>query len=181
MPTQGCTTCPPNPRHPNARLIENLYAAIAKADPAAITACYAEDAYFEDIAFRLHGRERIRNMWEMICDAKPKVAVTFDPNSIAADDRKGRGKWNAIYWYGRTDTKPGRKVDNTLNSAFAFRDGLIVEHRDRCDAMAWARQALPLPDQPRRRLGRAAAALHGRAEAQGIPRKKEAVTAAACG
>jgi hypothetical protein len=27
-----------SPRHPNARLIENLYAAIQKADPTAITA-----------------------------------------------------------------------------------------------------------------------------------------------
>lgn len=131
------------PRHPNADLIERLYAAIQRADPKAIAACYAEDAYFEDIAFRLRGRARILEMWELVCHAEP--TVTFDPGLIAADDRKGRGCWRAKYRYGRTDTNPGRPVDNTLASDFTFRDRLIVDHRDHCDPMVWARMAFPFP------------------------------------
>jgi ketosteroid isomerase-like protein len=131
------------PRHPNVDLIERLYTAIQRADPKAIAACYAEDAYFEDIAFRLRDRVRILEMWELVCHAKP--TVTFDPGLIAADDRKGRGCWRAKYCYGRTDTNPGRPVDNTLASEFTFRDRLIVDHRDCCDPMVWARMAFPFP------------------------------------
>jgi ketosteroid isomerase-like protein len=136
---------PPGQRaaHPNARVIERLYTAIQNADPKAIAACYAEDAYFEDIAFQLRGRKRILEMWELVCHAAPKVC--FDPASISADDRKGHGRWRAKYIYGKTATAPGRPVDNTLTSEFAFRDGLIVDHRDGCDAMAWARMAFPFP------------------------------------
>jgi ketosteroid isomerase-like protein len=132
-----------SPRHPNARLIENLYAAIQKADPTAITACYADDAYFEDIAFRLRGRERIMEMWRLVCHSRPEV--TFDLNSISANEHKGSGRWRAKYCYGKTDSEPGRRIDNTLTSEFDFGGGRIVRHRDCCDAMAWARQAFPFP------------------------------------
>jgi hypothetical protein len=45
--------------HPNAQLIEKLYSAIQAADAATIATCYVHEAYFEDIAFQLHGRARI--------------------------------------------------------------------------------------------------------------------------
>ena len=51
----------------------------------------------------------------------------------------------ASYMFGRTATNPGRQVDNTLSSAFIFRDGLIVEHHDLCHVMAWAVQAIVFP------------------------------------
>jgi ketosteroid isomerase-like protein len=129
--------------HPNAQRIETLYAAIAKGDPDAITACYADDddAYFEDIAFRRHGRKEIREMWRMVCHTKP--LVTF--GSAIADDQRGNGHWTADYMFGKTDKKPGRRVVNNLTSVFTFRDGLIVEHHDHCDARVWARQAYPFP------------------------------------
>src|SRR5688572_30090324 len=71
--------------HPNARLIETLYSAIRANDADAITACYAPDASFEDIAFELEGREMIRDMWRMICDAEITV-LGFEVKS--ADDRR---------------------------------------------------------------------------------------------
>src|SRR4051794_32400839 len=115
--------------HPNARVIEKLYDGIRRGDLEAIAACYAEDATFEDIAFRRDGRERIMEMWRMVCHAKPTVT----PGPVAADDHIGSGRWHACYWFGKTATKPGRQIDNTLSSTFTFRDGLIVEHRDCCD------------------------------------------------
>jgi ketosteroid isomerase-like protein len=127
--------------HHNTHQIETLYAAIAKGDPDAAAACYADDSYFEDIAFRRHGRKAIHEMWRMVCHAKPMV--TF--GSAIADDQRGNGHWTADYMFGKTDTKPGRRVVNNTTSVFTFRDGLIVEHHDHCDAKAWARQAYPFP------------------------------------
>jgi hypothetical protein len=133
----------PAAAHPNARLIETLYRAIQGAQPEAIIACYASDAKFEDIAFRLQGRDEILGMWRLVCHGRPKVTIDFD--SISADGTKGQGRWMATYMFGKTAAKPGRKVDNTLTSEFAFREGLIVEHHDRCHPVAWAVQALPCP------------------------------------
>jgi ketosteroid isomerase-like protein len=138
------TSVPPPTAHPNALRIETLYTAIQNADLTAIAACYDEHAYFQDIAFRRRGKKEIMEMWRYACHGMPQV--TFDSNAISADDRQGSGRWRAKYMFGKTDTKAGRPVDNTISSAFAFRDGgLIVKHRDRCDAMAWARQAFPFP------------------------------------
>jgi ketosteroid isomerase-like protein len=132
--------------HPNAQRIETLYAAIAKGDADAAAACYTDDAYFEDIAFRRHGREEIHEMWRMVCHAKPKV--TF--GSVIADDQRGSGCWTAKYMFGKVDepgrrARPGRPVVNNTTSVFTFRGDLIVKHHDHCDPKAWARQAYPSP------------------------------------
>ena len=144
--------------HPNARLIETLYASLRDNQPEVAAACYADDAHFEDIAFRLDSRERILQMWRLVCSRK--VGVTFD--SVVADDRKGGATWVAKY----TMAKTHRKVTNATTSHFEFRDGLIVNHVDRCDAMAWATQAFPFPLKPGPRLDRAAPAGHGPQQAQ---------------
>jgi ketosteroid isomerase-like protein len=134
--------------HPNVHRIETLYAALDKGDADAAAACYADYAYFEDIAFRRHGRKEIHEMWRMVCHAKP--IVTFE--LVIADDQHGSGRWTADYMFGKTDEKPGRRakpgrhVVNNVASVFTFRhDGLIVEHRDYCDAKEWARQAYSSP------------------------------------
>jgi SnoaL-like domain len=123
--------------HPNARLISTLYSSLRDDKPDAAAACYTADAHFEDIAFRLDGREFILQMWRLVCSRE--VGVTFD--SVVADDQEGSANWVARYTF--TDT--GRKVANAITSHFAFRDGLIVNHVDRCDAVAWATQAYPFP------------------------------------
>lgn len=123
--------------HPNARMIETLYTSLRDDKPDAAAACYAADAHFEDIAFRLDGRDCILQMWRLVCSQK--VGVTFD--SVIADDQEGGANWVAKY----TITETRRKVTNPSTSHFAFRDGLIVNHLDQCDAMAWATQAFPFP------------------------------------
>jgi SnoaL-like domain len=129
--------------HPNARRIAWLYSAINVGDLAEIAACYDEDAYFEDIAFRCKGKCKIMEMWRFVCHGGTRVE--FDANAISADNWTGSGRWTAKYMFGNTDTHRGRPVENDVISSFAFRDGLIIEHRDACDPMAWARQALPYP------------------------------------
>jgi SnoaL-like domain len=144
----------------NARLIQTLYTAIQNAKPDEIIACYADDAYFEDIAFRLHGKDRILEMWQFVCHGTPKV--TFDPNAISANEATGSGTWYADYMFNPTATNPGRRVLNTLSSEFVFRNRRIVEHRDRSPTLAWAVQAFPFPKslavgsiEPLRRYGAA--------------------------
>ena len=128
-------------QHPNALLIKKLYTGIKNADLKAIAHCYTGDAYFEDIAFKRSGKKKIMEMWRFVCRSQPTVTIL----SFSADDHKGSGCWNAKYLYGKTNTKPGRPVENTITSEFVFRDGRIVRHHDKCDAMAWARQAFPFP------------------------------------
>ena len=123
--------------HPNARLIEKLYSSLRDDKPDAAAACYAGDAHFEDIAFWLNGRDYILQMWRLVCSQK--VRVSFD--SVVADDQHGGANWVAKY----TITETRRKVTNPTTAHFDFRDGLIVNHRDQCDAMAWATQAFPFP------------------------------------
>lgn len=123
--------------HPNVHLIETLYISLRDNKPETAAACYAADAHFEDIAFRLDGRESILQMWRLVCSRE--VSVTFD--SVVADNQKGGANWVARYAF--TDT--GRKVTNPTTASFDFRDGLIVNHVDHCDAMAWATQAFPFP------------------------------------
>jgi hypothetical protein len=125
------------PVNPNARVIEMLYGALRDAKPDAAAACYTSDAQFEDIAFRLDGREPIRQMWRLVCSRN--VKVEFD--SIEATDSAGSGHWIASYTFADT----GRAVVNDITSSFAFRDGLIADHRDHCDALKWASQAYPFP------------------------------------
>ena len=123
--------------HPGARLIETLYASIRDGNASAAASCYAADAHFEDIAFRLDGRDRILQMWRMVCSQK--VEITFD--SLVASEHKGSGHWVARYTFRDT----GRRVVNDITSKFVFQDGRIKDHRDQCSAMAWAWQAYPFP------------------------------------
>jgi SnoaL-like domain len=123
--------------HPNAQLIETLYTGLRDGNPNIVAACYTSDAHFEDLAFRLDGRDRIRQMWRLVCSRR--VRVSFD--TIVADDQTGSGHWIASYIFSDTH----RPVVNDITSKFTFHDGLIADHRDESDAWHWARQAYPFP------------------------------------
>jgi hypothetical protein len=60
---------------------------------------------------------------------------------VQADDDSGRAHWEAHYRFSATK----RLVHNRIDASFRFRDGLIIEHVDRFDFWAWARQALGAP------------------------------------
>lgn len=125
--------------HTNGLRIKSLYTAIQNADLTAIAACYDEHAYFEDIAFRCGDKGKIMEMWRYVCHGEPEVV---EADVISADDRAGSGHWRVKYRFGK---KPGLPVDNKIHSTFVFSNGLIIEHRDECDSMAWARQAFSSP------------------------------------
>ena len=131
-------TSQPPPTHPNAAVIERLYAALRKGDAQAAADCYNPDAHFHDIAFWLDGRRNIHDMWRMVCHGGVKVV---EHRVISADENEGRGFWEAHYDFGILK----RPVISKLSSTFKFRDGLITSHVDDMDPQVWADQAFPKP------------------------------------
>lgn len=122
--------------HPNADLIERFYTALGERDGAAMAACYAPEASFEDPAFGKLDADDTAAMWRMLTSRAD--GMTVDVSEIAADDRTGSARWIAHYTFSQT----GRPVVNDVRASFRFADGRIVEHRDRFDWWRWARQAL---------------------------------------
>jgi hypothetical protein len=78
------------------------------------------------------------DMWRMLASRAQGLSLTFD--EVQANDQTGSARWVATYLFSQT----GRTVVNRIQANFAFRDGKIVEHRDRFDLWRWARQALGL-------------------------------------
>ena len=129
--------------HPNATLLHRFFTALDQHDHSTMASCYHSAATFKDIAFYLQGRTQIHSMWHMICEGD--IRATFEV--VHANDQEGRVNLVDTYTFGAsTDPpNPGRAVRNVVDSRFVFRDGLIVEHRDFCDAHVWARLALGGP------------------------------------
>lgn len=128
----------------NAQLLTRFYTAFAALDAEAMVDCYAPDTRFEDEVFTLRGRNEVGGMWRMLCDsvkAKSRAEWRLTFRDIAADATRGKAHWEATYKFSAT----GRLVHNVIDGTFVFRDGLIVEHRDRFDFHRWSRQALGLP------------------------------------
>ncbi|ASW01110.1 nuclear transport factor 2 family protein [Paraburkholderia aromaticivorans] len=124
--------------HPNTELIQRFYTAFQQRDAETMAACYADDVVFSDPVFgELHGDEA-RDMWRMLVARAQDFSLTFE--GVEADDLRGRARWVARYLFSQT----GHAVVNRIEARFVFRDGRIVEHRDRFDLWSWTRQALGL-------------------------------------
>jgi ketosteroid isomerase-like protein len=120
--------------HSNARLLEQLFTALDLRDGNTMAGCYHPDARFRDIAFDLHGKKHISDMWRMICAGD--IRATFEV--VHADDDTGRVKLVDEY----TFADSGRKVRNVIVSEFQFKDNLVIDHRDFCDPREWSAMAL---------------------------------------
>jgi ketosteroid isomerase-like protein len=121
--------------HPNAALLERFYAAFARRDAAAMTACYAPDAHFTDPVFDLAGVQ-VGAMWSMLCERGRDLRVEW--RDIRADDAAGAAHWEPRYTFSGT----GRPVHNIIDSAFTFKAGRIASHVDTFDLWRWSRMAL---------------------------------------
>ena len=120
----------------NAALIRRFYEAFGRRDHAEMARCYAPDARFSDPAFgRLEGAE-VPAMWRMLCERGEDLEVRY--RDVEAHDDRGSAHWDADYTFSAT----GRKVHNSIDASFRFRDGLILEHDDRFSLWRWSRQAL---------------------------------------
>jgi len=123
----------------NTEVIERFYQAFSRRDWRAMGACYAPDVHFSDEAFDLHG-EDATHMWHMLAERGQDLVVKWRDVRELPDGRV-TAHWDA--WY--TFTTTGRKVHNSIDATFTFRDGLIVRHVDRFGFWRWARQALGVP------------------------------------
>jgi ketosteroid isomerase-like protein len=120
----------------NALLIERFYEAFGRRDHGAMAACYAPDATFTDPVFRdLRGNE-VRAMWRMLCERGTDLEIAY--RDVEADGDRGSAHWDADYTFSAT----GRRVHNSIDARFVFREGLIGEHVDSFGLWAWTRQAL---------------------------------------
>src|ERR1044071_1847474 len=121
--------------HPNDELIQRFYAAFAARDGAAMAACYAPGAHFHDPVFQDLNDDEPGAMWVMLTGRARDLEIRLVEHE--ADDARGSARWLADYTF-----STGRRVHNDVRATFAFRDGLIFEHRDEFSFHGWARQAL---------------------------------------
>lgn len=120
----------------NAALIDRFYSAFARRDHAAMAACYAPDPRFSDPVFTdLRGGE-VSAMWRMLCERGSDLELSH--SGVEASGDRGSAHWEADYTFSAT----GRRVHNSIDASFVFRDGLIAEHTDRFGLWSWSRQAL---------------------------------------
>jgi ketosteroid isomerase-like protein len=120
----------------NEATIERLYAAFAARNGAAMSACYAPGAHFQDPAFGDLEGDDIGGMWRMLTSRARDLEITLRGHE--ADERAGTAHWLATYTF-----STGRHVDNDIHARFKFdRDGLITDHVDDFDFHKWASQAL---------------------------------------
>lgn len=101
-----------------------------------MAACYHPNVVFNDSVFTDLRGKRAGQMWQMLCERGQDLRLEF--KDVAADDTTGKAHWDAYYTFSRT----GRKVHNSIDAAFRFQDGLIIEHRDTFNFWRWSSQAL---------------------------------------
>lgn len=124
--------------NPNEALIEKFYQGFQKKNVAGMIECYHPEVVFSDPVFQNLKGDCAKAMWQMLCERAKDLEMTY--RNVQADDQKGQGYWEAVYSFSRTN----RKVHNKIHSAFRFKDGKIIEHRDTFDLWKWASMALGL-------------------------------------
>lgn len=124
----------------NQQIIEKFYTSFQLGDAESMAACYHEEAIFEDPAFgELKGGD-IGDMWRMLIErGRGNILITF--SDVRTDGNSGSANWQAVYPFSQT----GRKVHNKISATFKFKDGKIIDHRDKFDLWKWAGMALGIP------------------------------------
>ncbi|MBI3394495.1 MAG: nuclear transport factor 2 family protein [Spirochaetia bacterium] len=122
--------------HPNEQLITNFYNAFKNKDSAGMAACYHDEIHFSDPVFPDLKGWQAKAMWQMLCERAQDLEVTF--RDVKADDSTGSAHWDAVYTFGKT----GRKVHNSIDATFTFKDGRIIDHRDSFGLWRWTRMAM---------------------------------------
>jgi hypothetical protein len=120
--------------HSHVPLLQKLYSCLNHKDHAGMAECYHLDAEFPDIAFSLKGRKSIHAMWHMI--STTDLLAEFKVQH--ADEWSGMVHLVDDYTFKDT----GYPVHNVIQSEFQIRDGLIIWHHDKCNALRWGIQAL---------------------------------------
>lgn len=117
--------------------IEHFYGAFNNLDAETMVALYHEDIVFEDPAFGVLTGDRAKNMWRMLCASQKDSTFNVNVSQIKTDKNTASATWEAFYIFSKT----GRKIHNTIQAEFKFKDGKIISHKDSFDLYKWSRQA----------------------------------------
>lgn len=117
-------------------IITNFYQAFAKLDSVAMVSCYHKDVVFTDPAFGTLKGERAKTMWIMLCKNAQDLSIEY--SNVKATELEGEAHWDAEYIFRKT----GRKVINSIDAKFEFKDGKIIMHTDHFNLHTWAKQAI---------------------------------------
>ena len=117
----------------NVELIIKFYTAFKDHDAESMAECYHEDVVFEDPAFGELKGSHASNMWRMLLRRADGMELEF--SDVQADETTGSAHWEPKYKFN------GRPVHNKIDATFKFKDGKIIDHRDKFDGYAWAKQA----------------------------------------
>lgn len=134
--------------HPHAEVIDRLYRSLAAHKPDEMAECYHEEATFQDIAFRLKGKKRIHDMWSFVTDEKFKLEAEFGllPMTTPCPDGRQYAWLIDRYRFYASNDSVGKPVTNVIVSSCTFaEDNWIQSHRDLCDPVIWANQAMAGP------------------------------------
>lgn len=121
----------------NEQLLLKFYTAFSNGDAEKMCACYHTNVEFQDPVFGLLKEKEACQMWKMLIQ-KSKGNIKIEFSDIKADDYSGTAKWIATYNFSKTN----RKVVNSIQAQFQFKDNLIIKHNDNFDIWKWSRQAL---------------------------------------
>lgn len=120
--------------------IELFYSAFNNLQAEKMVALYHDDVTFEDPAFGIIRGERAKNMWRMLCASQKGKEFKVNVSQIKSSNNEATATWEAFYVFSKT----GRKIHNTIQAEFKFKDGKIISHKDSFDLYKWSRQALGL-------------------------------------
>lgn len=120
----------------NEELISKFYTAFQSLDSETMSDCYNDDIEFTDPAFGTIKGKRAKAMWKMLCQNSKDLKVEF--SNIFVDEQNGSAHWEATYTFSRTD----RKVVNSIDAKFEFKNGKISKHIDHFNLHKWASQAM---------------------------------------
>jgi hypothetical protein len=131
--------------HPNEEVIKKFYESFKVWNFHTMKSCYAPEAEFEDVAFKLKGADNVDVMWEMLCTRKDKIEVRV--SNIHADEKTGTADWEADYLYPDGNEEPDRSkqkpIANKIKATFEFSDGKIIKHHDSCEVAKLAEMLFP--------------------------------------
>lgn len=120
----------------NSQVIQSFYEAFAERDAEKMVALYSQNIIFSDPVFPSLKGEQACHMWRMLSGRAKDLKITF--GNIHAEGNEGRAHWEAHYTFLAT----GRKVHNSIDAKFVFKDGKIIKHTDIFNFWRWSRQAM---------------------------------------
>ncbi|MCF2443834.1 nuclear transport factor 2 family protein [Dyadobacter sp. CY345] len=122
----------------NKELITHFYTSFQQKDYQSMQDCYADQAVFNDEAFKNLNSDEVKAMWEMLCKTGKELKLTF--GNISETASGATAEWTASYLFSRT----GKTVVNNIHAIFLIENGKIIKHTDTFDFYIWAKQAFGL-------------------------------------